>query len=65
MNVERKRRRETFMEQSRLYVFAKEPTSEQLHALVQSFAEMVSCDRGERVQVMIGRVAINRENVST
>ncbi|WP_321895974.1 hypothetical protein [Paraburkholderia heleia] len=60
MNIERKRRRETFMEESRRYLFANQPTTEQLHALTQSFADMVSCDRGERVVVVIGKVAIER-----
>ncbi|POR52802.1 hypothetical protein B0G62_10499 [Paraburkholderia eburnea] len=58
--LERKRRREAFMEQSRRYLFAKEPTPEQLHGLAQSFADMVSSDRGERVVVMIGGVQISR-----
>ncbi|MEX3967313.1 hypothetical protein AB4Y42_34650 [Paraburkholderia sp. EG286B] len=60
MNVERKRRRDAFIEQSRRYLFANEPTTEQLHAFVQSFAEMVSCDRAEPVRVVIGKVAIER-----
>lgn len=60
MNAERKRRRETFLEESRRYLFAIHPTTEQLHALVQSFADMVSCDRDEPVLVLIGKVAIER-----
>ena len=60
MNAERKRRRASFMEDSRRYLFANQPTTEQLHSLAQSFADMVSCDRGERVVVVIGKVAIER-----
>ncbi|QGZ56707.1 hypothetical protein [Paraburkholderia acidiphila] len=61
MNIERKRRRDAFLEESRRYLLANQPTTEQLHALVQSFAAMVSSDRGERVLVLIGKVAIQRE----
>ncbi|MBN3811669.1 hypothetical protein [Paraburkholderia sp. Ac-20347] len=49
------------MEQSRRYLFAKEPTSTQLHALAHSFADMLSCDCGVRVSVKIDSVSIIRD----
>ncbi|MFD1557045.1 hypothetical protein ACFSHT_15700 [Paraburkholderia silviterrae] len=60
----RTRFREAFLQDSRRYLFAKEPTTEQLHAFVQSFADMVSSDRGEPVTVLIGKVPISRASGS-
>ncbi|WP_321904436.1 hypothetical protein [Paraburkholderia tropica] len=58
---EQTQRRTAFMEQSRRYLFAKEPTSAQLHAFVQSFADMLSSERGVQVSVRIDTVSITRD----
>ncbi|CAB3783070.1 hypothetical protein LMG28688_01572 [Paraburkholderia caffeinitolerans] len=59
----RTRHRAAFLEASRRYLFAKEPTVEQLHAFASSFADMVACDRGEPVMVMIGKVPVGRGQI--
>lgn len=54
-------RRERFVDESRRYLAANEPTPQLLHALTQSFADMVSAEHGQRVAVTIGSVSITRD----
>lgn len=60
MQSERMRRRARFMHEARIYATSREPTSQALHMLCSRFVEMLAADRGELVELAIGRVIVAR-----
>lgn len=53
-------RRAAFLREAQTYATSHEPTSQALHALCSRFVEMLAEDRGELVELAIGRLVVAR-----
>jgi len=65
MISDRMQRRAAFLQEAQTYADSHEPTSQALHALCSRFVEMVAADRGEPVELAVGKVVVARRPAST